>query len=69
MQISLPYIYGQIEFLEKTLSILKKDVMVLNKKKKVSKKIYGSIPKTNLSFVDFKKLRKALSSSWEDEWK
>lgn len=69
MQTSLPYLYGQIEYLEKNLSLLKKTVVSMAKKKKVIKSLYGSLPKVNLSFSEIKKVRRALSSSWESEWK
>lgn len=30
--------------------------------------VYASLPKTNISFAEFKSLRKELSSSWESKW-
>ncbi|OGG26424.1 hypothetical protein A2960_06110 [Candidatus Gottesmanbacteria bacterium RIFCSPLOWO2_01_FULL_39_12b] len=69
MQTSLPYLYGQIEYLEKNLSLLKKTVVSMARKKKVIKSLYGSLPKVNLSFTEFNKIRKIISSTWENEWK
>lgn len=66
---TLPQIYGQLEYLEKNLDLVKEAVSDLAKNgEKTSKTLYGSLPKTNLSYSDFKKIRKETSSSWESKW-
>lgn len=66
---TLPQIYGQLEYLEKNLNLVKEAVSNLTEKqKKSAKTLFGSLPKTDLSFADFKQIRKELSSSWQDKW-
>lgn len=66
---TLPQIYGQLEYLEKNLGLVKDAVSDLAKNgKKAKKTLYGSLPKTNLSYSDFKRIRKETSSSWQTKW-
>ena len=66
---TLPQISGQLEYLEKNLALIKMAVYDLVEEKKETKStLFGSLPKTNLSLTDFKKLRRQLSSSWKKKW-
>lgn len=66
--ISWSYLTGKIEYLEKNLNLLKKEISQFSKKPGKKVKIYGSLPKIGLTLSDFKNVRKSLSSSWEQEW-
>lgn len=70
MQNNLPFIYGQIEYLENNLNLLKKKVSHMAKKTTVkAQSLYGSLAKSNISLGEFKKIRTTLSTSWEKKWK
>lgn len=67
--ITIPYITGQIDYLEKNLQLLKQEVIKVTERPLPKKAaIYGSLPEIKLSFKDFKQVRKDLSTSWEHEW-
>lgn len=66
---TIPQIYGQIEYLEKNLLLVKKAVSdVVEKENGTKKELYGSLPESDLKFSDFKQLRKNLSTSWINKW-
>lgn len=70
MNLTASYLTGTFEYLEKNLLMVRRQLQVVaqNPPTRRTIKLYGSLPKTNLSFQDFKKFRHQISSSWEQKW-